>query len=104
MCAVGIFCDLSKYNTPIPTNMGSHMKTTIEISDALLIRAKALARRDDVTLRQLVEHGLKQVIQQRATPQRAFKLKDGSVKGRGLTSEMQARGGWAALRDAANER
>lgn len=35
------------------------MKTTIDIADDLIIRAKAVQKRDDVTLRSLIEEGLR---------------------------------------------
>jgi hypothetical protein len=38
--------------------MGAHMKTTIEISDALLSEARRLAEKQGTTMRRLVEEGL----------------------------------------------
>jgi hypothetical protein len=59
------------------------MKTSIEISDPLMRRARALAARDGRTLRDLVEAGLRLVI---AADDRgkAFRLRDASVGGHGL--------------------
>ena len=42
--------------------MATHMKTTIEISEPILEDAKDLARREGVTLRLLVEEGLRSVL------------------------------------------
>lgn len=62
--------------------MGSHMKTTIEVSDALFISAKNFARDRQTSLRALVEEGLRRVLME-ATQQvkPAFKLKDARVHG-----------------------
>jgi hypothetical protein len=81
--------------------MVTHMKTTIEISDAVLERAKAVASREGTTLRALVEEGLRQVLKARRAG--AFKLRDASVDGSGLTPEFRG-ASWDALRDAAYER
>ena len=80
--------------------MGSHMKTTVEISDALLAEAKKLAVRERTTIRTLIEQGLRNVITQRKQQGR-FRLRKASFKGRGLSDA--ARGGWAQMRELAYE-
>jgi hypothetical protein len=73
------------------------MKTTIEISDALLREARKLAARQGVTLRTLVERGLHRVVTETkgATP---FRLRRASFKGRGLQEELRD-APWDELRD-----
>lgn len=63
--------------------MGAHMKTTIDVSDALFNAAKAVAQQSQTTMRALVEEGLRRVIadaQAQAKP--AFTLKDARVHGK----------------------
>ena len=64
--------------------MVTHMKTTIDIADALFERAKLVAERDHTTFRALVEEGLLSVLERRATTQVPFQLRDASVDGNGL--------------------
>ena len=73
------------------------MKTTLDISDALLEQAKATATREGVTLRSLVEQGLQSVLASRHAA-KPFKLRDASVKGKGLNPEF-ADADWATVRD-----
>lgn len=76
------------------------MKTTIEIADPLLEEAKALAEREETTLRALIEEGLRGVLSRRISA-KPFKLRDGSFKGgEGLTPEAAALG-WERIRELA---
>ncbi len=59
------------------------MKTTVELSDPLLARAKALARRQRRTIRDLIEAGLRAVLGEEDLCHR-FVLRDASVGGEGL--------------------
>lgn len=75
------------------------MKTTIEITDELLERAREAAKRERTTLRSLVEEGLRLTLE-RKDDRSAFRLRDASVGGRGLTPEFQS-ASWERIRDAA---
>ena len=77
------------------------MKTTLEIADAILIRAKALAREQNVTLRSLAEEGLTQVIEERER-RRSVRIKPVTSRGNGLSDEFRG-GSWSELRNAAYE-
>lgn len=77
--------------------MVTHMKTTIELAPALLDSAKRLARREGLTLRALVEEGLRHVLATRAS-RKGFRLPDAGFKGRGLQPGVEE-GRWAEVRD-----
>jgi hypothetical protein len=81
-------------------NMGSLMKTTVEISDALLEAAKRLAAERGTTLRALLEEGLRSVVE--GSGQEAFALRDASVAGQGLQADVEE-GGWARMAELAYE-
>ena len=81
--------------------MGTHMKTTVEISDALLDEAKKMAAREGTTVRTLIEQGLRHVVSA-GKPRRAFRLRKASFKGRGLSAGA-GRLDWQHLRELAYE-
>jgi len=81
--------------------MGTHMKTTIDIADSILARAKALAVRERRTLRQLVEEGLQLVLRSRRQSER-FRLRRASFRGEGLAADLRE-GSWDSIRDRAYE-
>jgi hypothetical protein len=68
------------------------MKTTIEVSDALLEAAKRYAKARGITFRTMVEEGLRAVLEKDAR-EKPFQLRDATVSGRGLRPEVQE-GGW----------
>jgi hypothetical protein len=73
------------------------MKTTVEIAGPLLVQAKRVARREGVTLRALVEEGLRQVIDGRAA-RPGFTLRKASVGGSGVQPGV-IEGRWELQRD-----
>jgi predicted DNA-binding ribbon-helix-helix protein len=76
--------------------MASHMKTTVHIPDALLKEAQAIAAKENTTLKALVAEGLNEVIQQRKS-RKPFKLKDASVRGKGISPELET-ASWETMR------
>jgi len=77
------------------------VKTTIEISDPLLRQARKLAASEGITLRTLVERGLRRVVSE-TKPATQFKLRKASVEGKGLQADRRA-ASWDGLRDLAYE-
>jgi hypothetical protein len=70
------------------------VKTTVEIADPLFEEARREAQRAGVTLRELIETGLRRVLDERKRS-KPFKLRDGSVAGRGLAPGVRADDGRA---------
>jgi hypothetical protein len=77
------------------------MKTTVEISDALLEEAKRLAARDGTSLKALIEQGLRQVISVKKKPGN-FRLRRATFKGHGLQAGVST-ATWDQIRDMAYE-
>ena len=82
--------------TPIWFSIGI-MKTTIDISDNLLNRAKEVARREKTTLKQLTEEGLYLVLARRGRGS-ARKVEPVVFQGQGLSPAFHGKS-WAELRD-----
>lgn len=80
----------------IQINMVTHMKTTIEIADNLLTRAKARAREQHITLRSLIEKSLATTLEQ---PLPTTKVSPVTFKGNGLSREFED-ASWEKIRDA----
>ena len=80
--------------------MGAHMKTTIDIADPILLEAKRVASREGVTVRSMVEAGLRAQLTQRAQRPVPFKLRQASFKGRGLHDQAKGKP-WHELRELA---
>ena len=75
--------------------MGTHIvecfvKTTLEISDALLDQIRIIASRDGETLRSLVEQGLRKVVAERSAKAKRFSPRDLSVGKPGVPSNYES--------------
>jgi Arc/MetJ family transcription regulator len=84
-------------------DMGAHMKTTIELNDALLTAAKSAAAQQGTTLRAVVESALRGYLDSRAGTNRgAFRLRRHAFQGRGLQPEA-ADAGWERILEMSYE-
>ncbi len=77
--------------------MVTHMKTTIDLADDVLTKAKEEARRDGKTLRQVVEQALRQHLTA-SKPHGSFRLRRHPFNGKGRQPGV-AEGDWASVRD-----
>jgi hypothetical protein len=77
--------------------MVTHMKTTVDIADAVLDEARQVAAEQRVTLRELIEDGLRRAIEARRSRE-TFTLHDAGVGGSGVQSGIDE-GDWAGIRD-----
>jgi hypothetical protein len=64
------------------------VKTTIELPEPLFAQARRYASAHGMTMKALIEQGLRKVMAEKNEP-KPFKLRDGSVKGDGMTPEYQ---------------
>ena len=77
------------------------MKTTVEIADSLLEEARKVAARQGITVRALIEEGLRRVLAERKR-RGAFRLRKATFKGEGLQPQV-AGASWQRIRDLAYE-
>lgn len=74
------------------------MKTTVNLPDELVRTAREIANRDGTTVTELIETGLRAMIQQRSA-ESTFVLQDASVTGQGLQPAFRD-ASWEQVRDA----
>ncbi len=85
---------IDKYGSMAHTAL---VKTTIDISENLLKRAKELAVREKTTLRELTEEGLELVLSRRGRLA-TVRIKPVVVHGQGLSPALRGKS-WAEIRD-----
>ncbi|HYE61821.1 MAG TPA: ribbon-helix-helix protein, CopG family [Phycisphaerales bacterium] len=76
------------------------MKTTVEISDALFEQLRKRAQKEGATMRELIEAALRAFLTPPPRERKPFRLKDGSVGGRGLQPGVDL-SNWSHIRDLA---
>lgn len=81
--------------------MVNHMKTTVDIGEALLRAAKRRADREGTTLRALIEEGLRRVLSENVQAD-GFKLRRVTFGGSGADPAIHE-GSWEQVRTAIYE-
>ncbi|MEZ4460300.1 MAG: DUF2191 domain-containing protein [bacterium] len=76
------------------------MKTSVEISNPLFEEARKLAAESGVSMRSLIEQGLRKVLDEQRQSRQSFELRDERVDGNGLADDFQG-ASWTKIRDAA---
>ena len=74
--------------------MVTHMKTTIDIADGLLLRAREVAEKENLTLKLLVEEGLRLAIERQGESE-TVEIQPHVVTGKGPPPELS----WQRLRE-----
>lgn len=74
----------------------THMKTTIEIADALFRRLKRVAAARGTTLKALIEAAIRESLEQESRPKKRFRLRKHTVKGKGLHPGIRE-GSWTDI-------
>ena len=77
---------------------GHIMKTTVQISDALLAEVQQIAVKNKTTLRALVQEGLRHIVEREQRAQKPFKLVDCSFPPRDEVTEQFDPKSWEEIR------
>jgi hypothetical protein len=77
------------------------MKTTVQIPDTLFEEARKVAQRERITLKALIEEGLRRIIADRKR-RTAFRLRKASFKGNGLRPDLEG-ASWEKIRELTYE-
>jgi hypothetical protein len=77
--------------------MVTHMKTTIEIADDVLSKARRVAAREKKTLRQIVDEALRERLARSGSPQ-PFRLRKHPFNGQGRQAGI-TEGDWQTVRE-----
>lgn len=78
-----------------------YMKTTVQIPDTLFEEARKVAQRERITLKALIEEGLRRIIADRKR-RSVFRLRKASFKGNGLRPDL-AGASWEKIRELTYE-
>jgi hypothetical protein len=71
------------------------VKTTIELPDAMLLAAKRYAAAHDITLREVIEAGLRSVMASERQAKEPFRLKRCAFRGKGPSQDLD----WKQVRE-----
>jgi hypothetical protein len=81
----------------ISLNMGTHMKTTVEINDSLMTQVRDLASQRQQTFKSILETALRQFIEANEAHPQTFHLRKGSFQGQGLQTSIN-QDNWEEIR------
>ena len=76
--------------------MLTEMRTTIEVNDELFRKAKQVAAAEGITLREIVESGMRSELARRR--RNRYRMPDRSFEGEGVQSGIME-GDWGTIRD-----
>jgi Arc/MetJ family transcription regulator len=73
------------------------MKTTVELSDALMIEVKQTAKNQGTTMREVIEAALRTYLDKQNRKEQKFRYKNHSFKGNGVCEGIEE-GAWETIR------